>query len=92
MGNGGKCACQIEHIIFYTLFGFNKHNRFTYNILICMVRVLTCCQVDLSWNKYAEPNFKYYDEMLVRNCRDEEKVRQNVLILKVLLLCYVALF
>lgn len=29
--------------------------------------------VDLSWNSYAEPDFKYYDEALVKNCRDEEK-------------------
>jgi len=39
--------------------------------------LIICCQVNLSWNKYAEPNFKYYDEMLVKNCRDEQEVSQG---------------
>jgi len=39
--------------------------------------LVICCQVNLSWNKYAEPNFRYYDEVLVKNCRDEEKVNQG---------------
>lgn len=33
-----------------------------------------CTQVDLKWNRYAEEKFKYYDEALVKNCRDEDKV------------------
>lgn len=34
---------------------------------------ITLEPVDLKWNRYAEEKFKYYDETLVKNCRDEDK-------------------